>query len=472
MSNSIKNKSNKKVLQKVLPSGKDLGWAWNFIYFIGIGGIGMSAIARYFATNGKNVAGYDKTPSQITSNLRELGVQIHFEDTLQHIPISFLDKEKTLVVFTPAVPENHTQLHYFLDNGFKVLKRSEILGEITKSTFCLAVAGTHGKTTTSSILGHIMQPEKATSFLGGIAENYNSNLILGEGKITVVEADEFDRSFLKLSPDIACITSMDADHLDIYGEKAALEESFFTFAQKVSNTLIIAKGLPLKGLTYAINEDADYKAFNLKIENGNYIFDVQTPSQIISDVHFHLPGKHNVMNALAALAMADVYGVSLNNVKERLATFKGVKRRFSYKIKTDDFVLIDDYAHHPTEIKAVENAIREMYPNEKVLVVFQPHLFSRTRDFSNDFAYALSKFDEILLLDIYPAREQPIPGITSEWLFSKIMHHQKKLTQKNQLIKDIQNSQAKVVVMLGAGDIGVLVDEVTNQFLKQQKNDV
>ncbi|WP_397447621.1 UDP-N-acetylmuramate--L-alanine ligase [Polaribacter sp. R77954] len=469
MSNSIKNKSNKKVLQKVLPFGKDLGWAWNFIYFIGIGGIGMSAIARYFAANGKNVAGYDKTASYITSVLEDLGVQIHFEDTLQNIPISFLDKDKTLVVFTPAVPKNHTQLNYFLDNGYKVLKRSEILGEITKSTFCLAVAGTHGKTTTSSILGHIMEPEKATSFLGGIAENYNSNLILADDKVSVVEADEFDRSFLKLSPNIACVTSMDADHLDIYGEKAALEESFFTFAQKVSNTLIVAKGLPLKGLTYAVNEDADYRAFNLKIENGIYFFDVQTPTQTIYDIHFHLPGKHNVMNALAALAMADVYGVALNNIKERLASFKGVKRRFSYKIKTDNLVLIDDYAHHPTEIKAVENAIREMYPAEKALVIFQPHLFSRTRDFIDDFATALSKFDEILLLDIYPAREKPIAGVTSQWLLNKIENEHKILTQKSQLLKDIQNSQAKVVVMLGAGDIGVLVEEITNQLKKTNK---
>ena len=317
-----------------------------------------------------------------------------------------------------------------------------------------------------------MFQEKATSFLGGIAENYNSNLILGEDKVSVVEADEFDRSFLQLSPNIACVTSMDADHLDIYGEAAALEESFVAFTNKVSDTLIVAKGLPLEGLTYAVNEDADYKAFNVKIESGKYVFDVQTPSDIIKNIEFHLPGNHNVMNALAALAMADVYGISLESIKLGLSTFKGVKRRFSYKIKTNDFVLIDDYAHHPTEINAVENSIREMYPNEKVLVVFQPHLFSRTRDFIDDFATALSKFNEILLLDIYPARELPIAGVDSEWLFNKIKNKHKKLTQKNNLVKDIKNSSAKVVVMIGAGDIGMMIDEVTNQLLKPQENEV
>ena len=441
-------------------------------YFVGIGGIGMSAIARYFVVHGKHVAGYDKTSSEITSDLEKLDVKIHFEDAITNIPISFLDKDRTIVVYTPAIPKNHTQLNYFLENDFTILKRSEILGKITETTFCLAVAGTHGKTTTSSILGHIMESEKATSFLGGVAENYNSNLILGEDKISVVEADEFDRSFLKLSPNIACVTSMDADHLDIYGEAEALQESFLEFSKKVSETVIVAKGLPLEGLTYAVNEAADYKAFNLKIDNGTYVFDVQTPSAIVKGIKFYLPGKHNVMNALAALALADVYGISLEIIKERLSSFKGVKRRFTYKIKTDDFVLIDDYAHHPTEINAVENAVREMYPNEKVLVVFQPHLFSRTKDFVNDFAIALSKFDEILLLDIYPAREEPIVGVNSEWLLNKINNEHKKLTQKKELIKDIKHSNAKVIIMLGAGDIGAMVNKVSHQLLKTKTNEV
>ena len=441
------------------------------VYFIGIGGIGMSAIAHYFASNGKQVAGYDKTPSQITKTLEGKGVEIHFEDALDNIPIPFLKKEETLIVYTPAIPENHLELNYFFEHNFRVLKRAEILGKITENTFCLAVAGTHGKTTTSSILGHIMAQVNATSFLGGISENYNSNLILGDDKISVVEADEYDRSFLQLSPDIACVTSMDADHLDVYGDSEALNTSFVEFTKEVSETLIVAKGLPLKGLTYAINEPSDYEAFNLKIESGKYIFDVKTPSTEIQNIEFSLPGRHNVMNALAALAMADVYGVPLENIKHSLSTFKGVKRRFSYKIKTEDFVLIDDYAHHPAEINAVESSIREMYPNETILVVFQPHLFSRTRDFIDDFASALSKFDEVLLLDIYPAREAPISGVNSEWLFGKITCKSKKQTKKNNLVKDIKNSSAKVVAMLGAGDIGVTIQEVTNQLLKTIENE-
>jgi len=446
--------------------------SYHNIFFIGIGGIGMSAIARFFSVNGKNVAGYDKTSSQITKDLVDLGIEIHFEDAVKNIPISFLDKNKTLVIFTPAVPKAHTQLNYFIKNDFTILKRAEILGKITENTFCLAVAGTHGKTTTSAILGHIMAHVNATSFLGGVAENYNSNLILGDDKVSVVEADEFDRSFLKLSPNIACVTSMDADHLDIYKNEEAITTSFAEFSNKVSDTLIVAKGLPLKGVTYAIEDKADYTAHNLQIHKGKYVFDVTTPTSIIKNISFYLPGKHNVMNALAALAMADVYGVSLEVIKERLENFKGVKRRFSYKIKTADFVLIDDYAHHPTEINAVENSIREMYPNEKVLVVFQPHLFSRTKDFVDDFASALSKFDEVLLLDIYPAREKPIAGVNSDWLLNKINTSQKKLTQKNNLVKDIKNATAKIVVMLGAGDVGVLVNTVTETLLKEQSYEV
>ena len=442
------------------------------VYFVGIGGIGMSAIARYFTSNKKQVAGYDKTPSQITRDLEQLGVEVHFEDDLKMIPLPFLKKEETLIVYTPAIPKNNKVLTYFLEHNFTVLKRSEILGKITETTFCFAVAGTHGKTTTSSILGHIMTAVNATSFLGGISENYNSNLILGADKISVVEADEFDRSFLKLSPNIACITSMDADHLDIYGDAEVLNASFVEFSNKVSETLIIAKGLPLKGLTYAVNEPADYEAFNLKVESGKYSFDVKTPSSEIKNIEFHLPGQHNVMNALAALAMADSYGVSLETIKQRLSSFKGVKRRFTYKIKTENLVLIDDYAHHPTEINEVERSLREMYPNENILVVFQPHLFSRTRDFLADFAIALSKFDEVLLLDIYPAREVPISGVNSELLLDKITTKNKKLTKKNNLVKDIKNSSAKVVTVLGAGDIGVLVNDLTNKLLKTIVNDV
>jgi UDP-N-acetylmuramate--alanine ligase len=438
------------------------------VYFIGVGGIGMSAIARYFKANGKHVCGYDKTPSAITNSLEELGIEIHFNDAIENIPKS-LHKETSLVVYTPAIPKEHKEYNYLKDNNFTILKRSEILGNITENTFCLAVAGTHGKTTTSAILGHIMQPSMATSFLGGITENYNSNLILGEDKISVVEADEFDRSFLQLSPNIACITSMDADHLDIYGKAEVLEASFVDFSNKVSDTLIVAKGLPIKGLTYAVDESADYSAFNLKIESGKYVFDVKTPTESIENIEFHLPGKHNVMNALAALSMANVYGIGLESIKESLSTFKGVQRRFSYKINTDDLVLIDDYAHHPTEINAVENSVREMYPDEKVLAVFQPHLFSRTQDFIDDFAVALSKFDELLLLDIYPARELPIKGVNSAWLLNKVDLKKKELVSKEEVVDKIKKSSAKIVTMLGAGDIGMLITSVVSE-LKLNKN--
>ncbi|MFT4684372.1 MAG: UDP-N-acetylmuramate--alanine ligase [Urechidicola sp.] len=439
------------------------------IYFVGIGGIGMSALARYFAVNGKKVAGFDMVQTDITNSLSQLGVDIHYQDSIDLIPSNFKDSQKTLVVYTPAIPKENLELHYFNQHNFKVLKRSEVLGEITKNSFCLAVAGTHGKTTTSTILGHILKEAQvnATSFLGGISENYNSNLILGGDKISVVEADEFDRSFLKLSPNIACITSMDADHLDIYGKADALEYSFNEFADKVSDKLIVRKGLPLKGLTYSVDEKADYYADNIKIINGVYVFDVKTPTEIITNVEFNLPGKHNVLNAVAALAMANNFGVSLQVIAKALLSFKGVQRRFSYKIKTNNLVLIDDYAHHPTEIIAVADSIKEMYPNQKTLAVFQPHLFSRTKDFADNFAQSLNLFDEIILLDIYPAREKPIKGITSQWLLDKISNTNKKLSSKEDLLREMKNSKATVKVMIGAGDIGQLVAEIQKGLLDE-----
>jgi len=435
------------------------------VYFIGIGGIGMSALARYFSKIGKHVAGYDKTITEITSNLQKNGIQIHFNDSVVSIPKKFQNKKNTLVVFTPAVSSDHSELNFFIEQGFQIMKRAEVLGLITKNTFCFAVAGTHGKTTTSAILGHVMQPYKATSFLGGISENYHSNLIFGAEEISVVEADEFDQSFLQLSPNIACITSMDADHLDVYGEHTSLVNSFKKFANQVSDILIVAKGTNIDGLSYALNEDADYKITNIRNANGYYIFDVTTPKNHISDIEFSLPGKHNMMNALAAIAMADSYGISLESIKRSLKSFKGVERRFSYKIKTDVLTLIDDYAHHPTEINVVYNSIKELYPTQKNVVIFQPHLFSRTKDFIEDFAIALAQFDEILLLDIYPAREQPIEGVSSLWLLKKILNKNKKITHKKNLVKDIKNSNASIVAMLGAGDIGKMVEDVKTELM-------
>ncbi len=444
-----------------------ISWASN-IYFVGIGGIGMSALARYFVASKKQVAGYDKTPSTITDALIALGINIHFEDSIKAIQPSFLNPETTLVVFTPAIPESHTTLRYFKSHNFKVLKRSEVLGLITKQTKCLAVAGTHGKTTTTSILGHLLNycNVPVTAFLGGISENYNSNLILNGTDVTVVEADEFDRSFLTLSPDFACITSMDADHLDIYGDASALENAFKDFVKciKPNGKLFIKNGLPLKGITYGIEDDSTYCAQNIRIANGTYNFDVKTPTTVHKNFKLSLPGRHNLVNALVALAMALEYGCTYENLKNALAQFKGVKRRFTYHIKTNDFVYIDDYAHHPEELNAVHNAVREMHPNKKVLAVFQPHLFSRTQDFADAFAKSLAQFDALLLLDIYPARELPILGVTSKWLLEKVIHTNKKQIDRSALISEIKASGADVVLTLGAGDIGTEVERIKKAF--------
>lgn len=440
----------------------------NNVYFIGIGGIGMSALARYFKNIGKNVSGYDKTPTMLTDELVSDGIAIHFEDNIALIPKDYY-VENTLVVITPAVPITHSEWNYFIERQFLVMKRAAVLGLITKDTFCFAVAGTHGKTTTSSILGHILYESGAdmTAFLGGIVENYNSNLIGSGQSVTVVEADEFDRSFLHLHPDIACVTSMDADHLDIYGNSAAIEASFVEFANKVEgkNQLFIAKGLPLDGITVAVNEDAKFKAFNVRIQNSQYVFDVQTPTETIKDLQFGLPGKHNLTNALMALAMARTFGTPTESIAKALVTFKGIKRRFSYQIKTDDLVYIDDYAHHPTEINAVHQAVSELYPGKEVLAIFQPHLFSRTKDFADDFAKSLSQFDEVILLDIYPARELPMEGINSQWLMEKMTNNNKKLVAKNDLIPTILDSGKKVIVTIGAGDIGEMVNDIKKALL-------
>ena len=433
------------------------------VYFIGIGGIGMSALARYFKTLGKNVSGYDKTETELTKELAAIGIKIHFEDSIAQIPKDFY-QENTLVIITPAVPIHHSEWNYFIERDFQIKKRAEVLGIITKDTFCFAVAGTHGKTTTSSILGHILYESgvDVTAFIGGIVENYDSNLI-GNGKtVTVVEADEFDRSFLHLHPNIACVTSTDADHLDIYGDKESIEASFQEFADKVENkhNLFIAKGLNLEGIEVAINEDATFKVFNVRIENSEYLFDVQTPTEIIKDLQFSLPGNHNLMNALMALAMAKTYGIETEDIRKALASFQGIRRRFSFQIKRKNLVYIDDYAHHPTEINAVHQAVRELYPNQKVLAIFQPHLFSRTKDFADGFAASLSAFDEVLLLDIYPARELPMEGITSQWLLSKMTNPNAKLVLKEALINSILASDATVIVTIGAGDIGELVKSI------------
>ncbi len=442
------------------------------IFFIGIGGIGMSALARYFYSIGKSVYGYDKTSTELTRELEKSGMSIHYTDDLNNIPTN-LTKENTLVVITPAVAKSHLEWNYFIDNGFEIKKRSEVLGLITKDTYCFAVAGTHGKTTTSSILGHILYQSgvDVTAFVGGIVENYHSNLI-GNGKtVTVVEADEFDRSFLKLYPDMACVNSMDADHLDIYGDKSHIEESFIEFANKIQDKtkLFAPTEVALQATKIGFTDSDTFQAKNIRIENGTYVFDVKTKEADIKGIRFHLPGKHNLSNALMALSMAKTYGVSDENIKKALASFKGIERRFSYKIKTDNLVLIDDYAHHPTEIKAVYDAVKELYPNKKNLAIFQPHLYSRTRDFLTEFAESLSGFDKVILLDIYPARELPIEGITSELLLSHIESSNKVLTTKSELENQFITSDAEVVVMIGAGDIGEEVEKVKEYLTKATK---
>lgn len=441
-------------------------------YFIGIGGIGMSALARYFKAQGKYVSGYDKTPSELTEKLDQEKIPVIFKDSVETIPQEILkNRESSLVVYTPAIPKDHKQFHNLKEKNFDFIKRAQLLGLITSNRFTLAVAGTHGKTTTTAILAHILKETgaKVTAFLGGISEDIQSNLIMQGDEVIVVEADEFDRSFLNLSPNLAAINSMDADHLDIYGDKNEIENSFREFAGRIDKEgkLFIKNGLPLEGVTIGIDDDAAYTAKNIRIKDGSYVFDLKTPSTIMKDLRLNLPGQHNLLNAITALAMAIEFGSPTSGLARALFSFKGVKRRFSYKIKTENLVLIDDYAHHPAEISAVHQAVREMYPNKTILAVFQPHLFSRTRDFAEDFASSLSKFDKVFLMDIYPARELPIEGISSAWLLDKISNPEKRLIAREKLASEISSEDPEVVVMMGAGDIGEEVVKVKKALLHE-----
>ena len=439
------------------------------IYFIGIGGIGMSALAKYFFNKNLIISGYDKTQTNITDSLISLGIKIVFKDSNDLIDKEFLDSKETLVVVTPAIPITNKILNYFKSSGFKVMKRAEVLGLITNNSKCLAIAGTHGKTTTTAILTHLMFEcdQKFTSFIGGISENYNSNFIDNGHEYTIVEADEYDRSFLCLSPDIACITSIDADHLDIYGDESNLNSAFSEFSKLIpsKNKLFVHSNIDFPGISYGINTSSDYCAQNISIENGVYNFDLKAPNTIFRGLKFSIPGKHNLSNAVAAFAMALESGCNEINLRSALETYKGVKRRFSYKLKNDDLIFIDDYAHHPKEIDVVWEAVNEIYPNKKTTAVFQPHLYSRTKDFADDFAVSLSKFDTVLLLDIYPAREIPIHGVTSTWLLEKITSRRKKLVTKDNLFKAIIAEDNPILVTMGAGDIEVEVDKLTKNLL-------
>ena len=441
------------------------------IYFIGIGGIGMSALARYFNTQGVFVSGYDKTPTSLTDDLQKEGIQIHFEDDINKI-----DKSATVVVYTPAIPASHSELNFCKENGYNVVKRSDVLNWITENAFTIAIAGTHGKTTTTSMTAHILRHTEfgCNAFLGGIATNYNTNFWSHEKNVVVVEADEYDRSFLKLAPNIAVVTAVDPDHLDIYGTAEEVLKAFGQFTDKIKNggTLIQKMGTEFnidasnKSIfTYGFNKDnASYHTANLKVIDGSYIFDIIHPKGIMQDVVLNMGGLHNVENATAAIAIALTLEIDENKIKAAVASFKGVRRRFEYKVKTANKVLIDDYAHHPEELNALISGVRSLYPNEKMVLIFQPHLYSRTQDQANGFMEVLDKADEVILLPIYPARELPIEGVSSEMLLNGMKISNKKVLSKDQLIEWAKQTNDKLIVMAGAGDIDVCITNIQNIF--------
>lgn len=456
-----------------------------YIYLIGIGGIGMSALARYFNSLGKKVAGYDKTPTPLTDELIKEGINIHFDDDISKIPLEVFSKKEirnTLVIYTPAIPANHSELNYFSQNNYELRKRSEVLGMISRDSKTIAVGGTHGKTTTSSMVAHILKSNgiNCAGFLGGISKNFNNNFLLPEaGKevVTVVEADEYDRSFLQLLPYIAVITSMDADHMDIYEDKNYLDQSYRQFAELVSDEgmLIYNASLPLSSInrkkkTYSAKEPADFYAENIRVENHCFVFDFTTGGKRNEGFSLQLPGRHNVENAVAACAVAITMGIEISKIKQSLASYTGVKRRFDFQFATSKTVFIDDYAHHPEELNAAISAVKELYPGRKITGIFQPHLFSRTRDFADEFAQSLGMLDEVILLEIYPARELPVAGINSQWLLDKILIPDKKLFSKQETLHNIKSrNDLEVLITLGAGDIDQLIDPIRNILIENNK---
>ncbi len=436
-------------------------------YFIGIGGIGMSALARYFNTIGWEVAGYDKTSSSLTDALQKEGISIHFEDLGKEVPVQFQEVKSTLVVYTPAIPKNLGELQVFQASKSYLFKRSEVLGLLTRQSKSIGVAGTHGKTTTSSMLAHILNNSKikCNAFLGGIATNFNSNLLIHpENQYTVIEADEFDRSFLKLSPFASIVTSTDPDHLDIYGEAAEFLEGFQKYTNLINRNgrLVMKEGLQLTSpapiVSYAIaSKTADYSGDNLRFIGGKFLVDVRTPHAILKNIEIGIPGIHNAENAIACIALCEFLGLSEAEIRSGLATFLGVKRRFEYQIKTEKLVYIDDYAHHPTELHALISSVRLLYPDKKITAVFQPHLFSRTRDFFEGFSTELSLVDDLVLLPIYPAREEPIPGITSDLLLEKITISSKQLLSPAEALNYLSGKKEGILLTIGAGDIDRIV---------------
>lgn len=444
-------------------------------YFIGIGGIGMSAIARYFKFKGLNVAGYDKTESELTDTLQKEGIDVHYVDNVDFIP---KDIENTLVVYTPAIPHDLKELNYVMDNGYNVFKRSKVLGEITDGERCLAVSGTHGKTTTSTLTAHILDEsgEGCSAFLGGISKNYDTNLLMSHTPTVVVEADEFDRSFLQLHPEIAVITAMDADHLDIYGDLEHVHEAFKAFASQVSGTVIAKLGLDItskdtnaKILRYHYNDPkADFYARNPQPDKlGYFSFDIVWPGGVIEGVKCGTPGWVNVENSVAAAAICLTYGLKPEAIKHAIGTFQGVKRRLDIHVNTEKISYIDDYAHHPKELSTAISSMRDIFPGRKLTAIFQPHLYTRTRDFADDFAAALSKVDKLILLDIYPAREEPIPGVTSEIIFDKVTAPEKVMLHKEELMGYLEKEPVDVLITFGAGNIADFIAQITELLEKR-----
>lgn len=446
-------------------------------YFLGIGGIGMSAIARYYKVQGFDVSGYDRTATRLTADLQTEGIGVVFDQSVSAIPVRFTDKAKTLIILTPAIPSDHPQLLYFRDKGFRVMKRAEVLGYITRQNKGICIAGTHGKTSTSTITAHLLYQSKVdcNAFLGGISNNYNTNLLLSkQSNLVVIEADEYDRSFHHLSPYMAVITSADADHLDIYETHQAVKESYEHFASLVrpGGAVIIRKGIDIhpelqkgvKAYTYSMDE-GDFHAENIRIKPGEIRFDFVTPTERIVDVRLGVPVKINVENSVAAMALAWLNGVTSDELRTGLSSFSGIYRRFNIVYQSAGLVYIDDYAHHPSELAAGISSIREMYPQRKITGIFQPHLYSRTRDFADEFAAVLSTLDEVILLDIYPARELPVEGVDSQMILDKITLTAKQLCHKEDLVALLSEKQGlEVVVTFGAGDIDALVPAIRQVF--------
>ncbi len=458
---------------------------YKLYYFLGIGGIGMSALARFFKHYNKQVQGYDKTSTALTQQLQNEGIECNYTEDVDALKdlLSNFSKEEVVIVYTPAVPVTHAEYIYLLQNNYTILKRSVVLGKISESFRTIAVAGTHGKTTTTTMVTHLLKSAgiNCFSFMGGISKNYNTNLILGDASSSetyfVVEADEYDRSFLTLNPDIAIITSVDADHLDIYGDENHVKEGYTLFSKKLKENgiLIVKKNvdndleLTAKRNIYSLNLDTEYCAHSIKIENAQFVYDVKSPIENIPSVTLGQPGLHNVENSIAAIAVAQQLGIKGSVIKDALRSFSGVKRRFDYRVKQDNVVYIDDYAHHPEELKATINSVKKLYPTKKITGIFQPHLFSRTRDFIDGFAESLSLLDECILLEIYPAREQPIEGVNSSWLLSKVTSNKKMLLTKQQVVVEVTENKKEILLTMGAGDIDGLIAPLEEAINKNYK---